>query len=116
MRTRPPSSATTRRGDAAIVNLVEFWTGEQIHSVCPTTDSNGNSVYLTPSSDGRQAVLTVSRNGKVLAREFFVKVSDTTFEVSRHFGTSLFRLRGRDGIRMKGPTRMKTGIGIDARV
>jgi len=87
MRTRPPSSATTRRGDAAIVNLVEFWTGEQIHSVCPTTDSNGNSVYLTPSSDGRQAVLTVSRDGKVLAQEFFVKVSDTTFEVRNAQGT-----------------------------
>ena len=67
--------------DAIIFNLVEFWTGEQILSVGPTTDSNGNTVCLTPSSDGRQAVLTVSRHGKVLAQEFFVKVSDTTFEV-----------------------------------
>ena len=67
--------------DAIIFNLVEFWTGEQILAVGPTTDSNGNTVCLTPSSDGRQAVLTVSRDGKVLAQEFFVKVSDTTFEV-----------------------------------
>jgi hypothetical protein len=67
--------------DAIIFNLVEFWTGEHILAVGPATDSNGNTVCLTPSSDGRQAVLTVSRDGKVLAQEFFVKVSDTTFEV-----------------------------------
>jgi hypothetical protein len=67
--------------DAIIPNLIEFWTGEQILSVGPTTDSNGNTVCLTPSPDGRQAVLTVSRDGKVLAQEFFVKVSDTTIEV-----------------------------------
>ena len=73
--------------DAIIFNLVEFWTGEQILSVGPTTDSNGNTVSLTPSSDGRQAVLTVSRDGKVLAQEFFVKVSDTTFEVRNAQGT-----------------------------
>ena len=67
--------------DAIIFNLIEFWTGEEILSVGPTTDSKGNTVCLTPSSDGRQAVLTVSRDGKVVAQEFFVKVSDTTFEV-----------------------------------
>jgi hypothetical protein len=68
-------------GDAIICNLIEFWTGEQILSMGPTTDSNGNTVCLTPSPDGRQAVLTVSRDGTVLAQEFFAKVSDTTFEV-----------------------------------
>jgi len=67
--------------DAIVFNLVEFWTGEKILAVGPTTDSNGNTVCLTPSSDGREAVLTVSRDGKVLAQEFFVKVSDTVFEV-----------------------------------
>jgi len=68
-------------GDAIICNLIEFWTGEQILSVGPTTDSKGNTVCLTPSPDGKQAVLTVSREGKVLAQEFFVKVSSTTIEV-----------------------------------
>jgi hypothetical protein len=73
--------------DAIVFNLVEFWTGEQLLSVGPTTDSNGNTVCLTPSADGRQAVLTVSRDGRVLAREFFVKVSETTFEVRDARGT-----------------------------
>ena len=67
--------------DAIVFNLVEFWTGEAVVAVGPTMDSNGNLVSLTPSADGREAVLTVSRDGKVIAQESFVKVSDTTFEV-----------------------------------
>jgi hypothetical protein len=67
--------------DAIVFNLVEFWTGTEIFAVGPTMDSNGNLVSLTPSADGREAVLTVSRDGKVIAQETFVKVSNTTFEV-----------------------------------
>ena len=67
--------------DAVIFNLVEFWTGDQLLSAGPTMDSNGNLVSLTPSSDGQAAVLTVSRDGRVIAQESFLKVSDTTFEV-----------------------------------
>jgi len=67
--------------DAIIFNLVEFWTGDQLLAVGPTMDSYGNLVNLTPSADGRDAVLTVSRDGRVIAQETFVKVSDTTFEV-----------------------------------
>jgi hypothetical protein len=73
--------------DAFVLNPIEFWTGEKVLSVGPTTDSNGNTVCLTPSPDGREAVLTVSRNGKVLTQEFFVKVSDTSFEVRDSWGT-----------------------------
>ncbi len=67
--------------DAIVFNLVEFWTGEEILAVGPTMDSNGNLVCLTPSADGREAVLTVSRDGRVIAQESFLKVSDTVFEV-----------------------------------
>lgn len=68
-------------GDAVIFNLVEFWTGDQLLSVGPTTDSNGSVVCLTPTADGREALLTVSRDGRVIAQESFVKVSDTVLEV-----------------------------------
>jgi len=73
--------------DAFVFNLIEFWTGDKVLSVGPTTDANGNTACLTPSADGRQATLTVTRDGKVLAQEFFVKVSDTTFEVRDSQGT-----------------------------
>jgi len=68
--------------DAIVFNLVEFWTSEQILvAIGPTMDSNGNTVCLTPSADGREAVLTVSRDGRMIAQESFVKVSATTLEV-----------------------------------
>jgi hypothetical protein len=38
-------------------------------------------VSLTPSGDGQEEALTVSRDGRVLVQESFVKASDTTFEV-----------------------------------
>ena len=67
--------------DAIVFNLVEFWSGNELLAVGPTMDSHGNLVSLTPAADGREAVLTVSHDGKVIAQESFVKVSDTTFEV-----------------------------------
>jgi len=66
--------------DAIVFNLVEFWTGDQLLSTT-TTDAEGNSVALTASPDGREAIVTLSRDGKVIAEERFVKVSDTRIEV-----------------------------------
>ncbi|MFO7957043.1 MAG: DUF3332 family protein [Candidatus Brocadiia bacterium] len=77
--------------DAIVFNLVEFWTGDRVLADATTMDSNGNLVSLTPSSDGQTAVLTVSRDGRVIAQESFLKVSDTTFEVRDAQGT----LRGK---------------------
>lgn len=67
--------------DAIVFNLVEFWSGKQLMSVGPTTDSNGNTVTLTASADGQEAILTVSRDGQTLSQERFVRVSDNLIEV-----------------------------------
>ncbi|MFO8008195.1 MAG: DUF3332 family protein [Candidatus Brocadiia bacterium] len=67
--------------DAIVFNLVDYWTGDNLLAVGPTMDSDGNLVCLTPAANGREAVLTVSRDGRVIAQESFVKVSDATFEV-----------------------------------
>ena len=66
--------------DVAVLNLVEFWGGGQLMAM-DTVDDQGNTLALAPSPDGSEAVLTVSRDGKVLAQERFVKVSDATMEV-----------------------------------
>lgn len=66
--------------DAIIFNLVEFWTGKALLATT-SVDSNGNTVALTPADNGRDAVLTISRDGQVIAERHFVKISDTTFEV-----------------------------------
>ena len=36
---------------------------------------------LAPAENGRDAILTISRDGRVLTQERFIRVSDTAFEV-----------------------------------
>jgi hypothetical protein len=68
-------------GDIFIFNLIEFWTGSAPLDPVTMTDREGNTVTLAPAENGRDAVLTVSRDGQVLAEERFIRVSDTEIEV-----------------------------------
>jgi len=67
--------------DAIVFNLVEFWTGEPLMTTTSTTDSNGNTVVLAPGQNADEAILTVSRDGEILAEEHFVRISDNLIEV-----------------------------------
>lgn len=67
--------------DAIIFNLVEFWTGEQWIAYEPMEDGFGNIVKLEPSEDGSEMVMTMTRNGEVIAQDRFIKVSDSQFEI-----------------------------------
>jgi len=66
--------------DAVVFNLIEFWTGGAI-AASSTTDANGTTVSLTPSSDGQSATLTVQQAGKPAEQVLFVRVSDVRCEV-----------------------------------
>ncbi|MBM4080592.1 MAG: DUF3332 family protein [Planctomycetes bacterium] len=66
--------------DAIVFNLVEFWTGQQLMAGSVTAE-DGTKYALEPSDDGKQAVLTISRNDRVLTRATFVRVSDSKVEV-----------------------------------
>ena len=68
-------------GDAFVFNLIEFWTGKAPLEPVATIDREGNTVALAPAENGRDAILTVSRDGRVLTQERFIRVSDTAFEV-----------------------------------
>jgi len=68
-------------GDILVFNLIEFWTGASPLEPVATIDREGNTVALTPAENGRDAILTVSRDGRVLTQERFTRVSDTVFEV-----------------------------------
>jgi len=73
-------------GDAVIFNLVEFWGGEAL-DISSTTDANGVTTTLAPAANGRDAVLTFSRDGKVVGEERFIRAADNTFEVRGTDGT-----------------------------
>ena len=67
-------------GDAIVLNLIEFWTGEAI-DIGSATSEDGTTVAIAPGEREGEAVMTVSREGKVLGTSRFVKVSETEFEM-----------------------------------
>jgi len=67
--------------DAIVINLVEFWSGKQLMASMTTVDSDGNAVTLAPGATADEAILTVSRDNKVLGEAHFVRVSDQLIEV-----------------------------------
>jgi len=66
-------------GDAIIFNLVEFWTGETA-SLESQADHDGAHLALAPGKDGKEAVLTISRDGRVIEQERFIQTSQGVFE------------------------------------
>jgi len=67
-------------GDVIVLNLIEFWTGEKM-TVSTQTLPDGTIAALEPSADGSEAALTVSRDGKVLEKIRFVRVSEKELQV-----------------------------------
>jgi hypothetical protein len=66
--------------DVVVLNLIEFWTDDTI-DISAAQERDGTRVALQPSADGREAVLTVSREGKLIAEQHVVKINATTFEM-----------------------------------
>ena len=71
--------------DIIIFNLVEFWTGESIQ-IGQTTAPDGTRVVVVPDEGGRTATLSVSKDGRLLAQQKLVKVSDQLLEVRQMDG------------------------------
>lgn len=67
-------------GDAIVPNLIEFWSDGQV-VIGSVTSDDGTEFALTPGLGEKEAVLTVSRDGKVLLRTTFVRVSASQCEV-----------------------------------
>jgi hypothetical protein len=66
--------------DAVVLNLIEFWTGDSI-DISSVQERDGVRVALESAAGGREAVLTVSRDGKLLTEQHMVKLSPTAFEM-----------------------------------
>ena len=67
--------------DVVAFNLIEFWTGEKVLSSGPMEDAFGNIVTLEPSEDGNELLMTMTRDGVVIAQDRYVKIDDSLFEI-----------------------------------
>ena len=72
--------------DAILFNLIEFWTDDTV-DFSRLQERGGTRVALQSSPDGKQAVLTISRNGKLIAERHVVKVGPDAFEMCDADGT-----------------------------
>ena len=66
--------------DIVILNLIEFWTGEET-KVSMNYEENGTAVALTSSEDGQEATLSVTSKNNATHNVRFVRVSDTKCQV-----------------------------------
>jgi len=66
--------------DVFVLNPLEYWKGAKIE-LGSGTDAKSTTVALEPSANGRETVMTVSRDGAVLAKSTLVRTSDSEFEV-----------------------------------
>lgn len=67
--------------DAAVFNVIEFWTGNKTEISQLHQNSGKATIALEPSADGREAVMTVTRDGCVIHQARLVKISATALEV-----------------------------------
>ncbi|MBN1516152.1 DUF3332 family protein [Candidatus Sumerlaeota bacterium] len=69
-------------GDALIFNLIEFWTDQEFN-LAQTTQPDGSVITLAPmeNAETRAAEMTLTRDGKVVARQLFVQRPDGNFDV-----------------------------------
>ncbi len=67
-------------GDAIILNLIEFWTGDTL-DVSSYTTEDGTEVVLAPSADGNEAILTATKDGELISMQRFVRQADGSIQV-----------------------------------
>lgn len=85
-------------GDVVIFNLFEFWTGADFDGFAQSARAGELQFSMEPAGDGRTARFSVTREGAVVARARFVRVSDRLCEVRSPEGDLLGRaVRTEDG-------------------
>lgn len=75
-----PVYETAMVGDAVVLNLIEYWLGAKLPVACEETE-DGTKVVLEAGSGEGEALLTLSRDGAVVSRVRFLRVSDRLCEV-----------------------------------
>ncbi|MBK7496350.1 MAG: DUF3332 family protein [Candidatus Omnitrophica bacterium] len=85
--------------DAAILNLIEFWTGDN-PALAKSTFQNpdGSQVVMTPLNEGKDLQVDMVRDGKVYDSRQMIRTSSTHFDIYNNEGQMVGGVdRGTDG-------------------
>jgi hypothetical protein len=67
--------------DFIILNLIEFWSGENPMMAKTFNSPDGSQVVMTPTENGKEVRVDVMRDGKTVDTRRVVKMGDSHFEV-----------------------------------
>lgn len=67
--------------DVIFLNLIEFWSGDDVEISQRIEQPDGTAVALETSEDGNELTLQVLRNGEVLQERRFVRIGNGQTEV-----------------------------------
>lgn len=67
--------------DVFILNLIEFWDGQNPMTAGVYDMPDGSQVVVTPSEDGREAQLEIKKDGKLVETRKVVKTDDGHFDI-----------------------------------
>lgn len=84
--------------DGLLLNLIEFWSGEEFTTAQTYEGSDGTVVVLAPGVDRNELVMTVLRDGEVLEVRRFLRGEDGIVAVVDEAGNAVGTVRPtRDG-------------------
>ena len=67
--------------DGLIVNSIDFWTGKPVEVSKTTKLQDGTEITLAPGATKDQAVLTIRKDGKLVATRTYVRVNGNTTNI-----------------------------------
>lgn len=67
--------------DGLIVNSIDFWKGEPVTVSKATKMGDGTEVTLAPGATKDQAVLTIRKDGKLVATRTYLRVNESTTNI-----------------------------------
>jgi hypothetical protein len=65
--------------DAVVVNVLEFWSGDRVVDSAALPD--GSQVKVQAAGSGQPMVITIERNGQVLAERQVIRLGDGKYEI-----------------------------------
>jgi len=79
--------------DAVVLNLIEFWSGEEFHTAMEFEQPDGTVIVLAPGAESNQLVMTVLRDGEVIEERSFLRHDDGLVAVTDKQGNSVGTVR-----------------------